>query len=167
MSQALADRVRDRGIVVAVNNVFELAPWADALVANDRQWWEAYPEARKFSGRKFCTKAISGLERHRGRGVAGDANSGMLGIDVALGVFKAEEIVLLGFDFQGTHFFGEYANGLGNTKPHSRAKHLRQMRAWRMVHPKARVVNCTPGSALKAFPMGSLDAFLPAECLVA
>lgn len=167
MSQALADRVRGQGTVVAVNNVFQLAPWADALVANDREWWRAYPEARKFAGQKFCTKAMSGVVRHRGRGVSGNANSGMLGIDVALEVFKATEILLLGFDFQGTHFFGEYTNGLGNTKPESRQKHHAQMKAWRMVHPNVKVINCTPGSALTVFPMGDPDAYLPAARVVA
>lgn len=167
MSPELAERVRGHGIVVAVGNAFELALWADALAANDRVWWQEHPEAMKFAGRKFCTKTISGVERHRGKGVNGDANSGMLGIDVALEVFKASEIVLLGFDFHGTHFFGRYTNGCSNTTPASRERHQRQMRTWRLLHPKAAVVNCTEGSALKAFPMGNLDAYVPAERLVA
>lgn len=167
MSREIAERVRGHGIVVAVGNSYELAPWADALVANDRVWWDEHPEAHKFAGRKFCTKTISGIERHRGLGVRGDANSGMLGIDVAVEVFKASEVVLLGFDFSGTHFFGRYTNGCSNTTPASRQTHQRQMKAWRMLHPKVPVVNCTPGSALKAFPLGDLDAYLPAERRVA
>lgn len=160
MSQELADRVRGEN-VVAVNNAYQLAPWAAALVANDRKWWDEHPESKQFAGRKFCTKTISGISRHHGKGVRGDANSGMLGIDVALEVFKATEILLLGFDFQGTHFFGRYTNGCSNTTTSSRNKHQRQMKAWRMLHPKVKVVNLTPGSALKAFPMGDLDAYLP------
>lgn len=167
LSATVAERVRGCGTVIAVGNAYELAPWADALVANDRIWWDEHPAAMDFAGRKFCPKTISGIERHRGKGVAGDANSGMLGIDVALEVFKGDPIILVGFDFHGTHFFGAYTNRCSNTTPVSRQKHQRQMRVWRMLHPKARVVNCTPGSALKAFPMGSLDAFLPAERLVA
>lgn len=162
MTPDLAERLRGQR-VVAVGNCFELAPWATALVANDRIWWEEHPQAMKFAGRKFCTKTISGVERHRGKGVRGDANSGMLGIDVALEVFKATEILLLGFDFQGTHFFGLYRNKCSNTTPNSREKHKRQMKAWRMLHPKVQVVNLTPGSALHAFPMGDLDAYLPAD----
>lgn len=157
MSQALADRVRGLGFVVAVGNAYELAPWADALVANDLTWWKEHPEATKFTGRKFCTKTLSGTERHRGKGVSSDANSGMLGIDVAVEVFKASPVYLLGFDFHGTHFFGPYKNGCSNTSPTSREKHKRQMKSWRMLHPRANVVNCTPGSALKVFPVGELD----------
>ncbi len=159
MGQALADRLRGQN-VVAVNNVFQLAPWAHALVANDKKWWEAHPEAKKFAGRKFTTKTMSGIERHRGKGVGSDSNSGMLGIDVALEVFKATEILLLGFDFHGTHFFGRYTNNLGNTSPASRSTHHRQMKNWRLLHPKARVVNLTEGSELTAFPMDSLEHYL-------
>lgn len=44
MSQALADSVRGHR-VVAINNVYELAPWADCLAANDLSWWRKHPEA--------------------------------------------------------------------------------------------------------------------------
>ena len=159
MSLELADRLRGEN-VVAVNNAYELAPWAAALVANDRTWWDEHPEAMEFAGRKFCTKTISGTERHRGKGVGGDANSGMLGIDVALEVFGASEILLLGFDFHGTHFFGPYTNGCSNTTPASRDRHRRQMKAWRLLHPKAQVLNLTPDTALDVFPKARLDEFI-------
>lgn len=166
LSLDLVDRVRGEN-VVAVGNAYELAPWADALVANDKVWWSEHPAAMKFAGQKFCTKTLSGVTRHRGKGVSGDANSGMLGIDVAVEVFKASQVLLLGFDFHGTHFFGRYTNRCSNTTDASRERHKRQMRTWRMLHPKVDVVNCTAGSALKAFPMGDLDAYLPAPRLVA
>ena len=158
MSQELADRVRGENVVV-VNNAYELAPWAAALVANDLRWWKSHPEAMRFAGRKFCTKTLSGVDRHRGPGVGADSNSGMLGIDVALRVFGATEILLLGFDFHGTHFFGRYENGCSNTTPSSRIRHAGQMRTWKRLHPEAAVVNLTPGSALDVFPMGELDDY--------
>ena len=46
MSQAVADRARELGSVLAVNDAFELAPWADGLVANDINWWRARPHAK-------------------------------------------------------------------------------------------------------------------------
>lgn len=162
---ALVERVRGLPSV-AVNNAYELAPWAEALVANDRAWWDRHPEAMRFPGRKFTTKTISGLERHRGRGVGPDSNSGMLGIDVAVEVFGASRVVLLGFDFHGTHFFGQYTNGCSNTTAKSRGNHAQQMALWRRLHPGVEVVNCTPGSALTVFPMGELDAYLPAPRVV-
>jgi hypothetical protein len=166
MSREVADRVRGENVVV-VGNAFELAPWAAGLVANDKVWWTEHPAARKFAGRKFTTKTLSGIERHRGKGVGGDSNSGMLGIDVAVEVFKASQVLLLGFDFQGTHFFGRYTNGCSNTTVASRVKHHRQMKVWRMLHPKVDVVNLTPGSALRVFPMAELDAYVPPQRLVA
>lgn len=159
LSQDAATRLRDRN-VIAVNNAYELAPWAAAMVANDRKWWDKHPDAKKFAGRKFCTKAMSGIERHRGKGVDGGSNSGMLGIDVAFDVFKADRVFLLGFDFHGSHFFGQYTNGCGNTTPANRCRHHQQMKTWRALHPDARVVNLTEGSELKVFPMDSLERVL-------
>lgn len=163
MSRELAERVRGLNVGV-VGNCYELAPWAQFLAANDRKWWDTHPEAKQFAGRRFSTKTISRIERHVGRTVKGDSNSGTLAMDVATVVFKATELVLLGFDFSGTHFFGRYTNGCSNTTPNSRLRHVRQMEDWRRAHPAVRVVNCTPGSALKVFPMGDLDEELAPMC---
>lgn len=146
--------------MVAVGNAYEMAPWAAAVVANDKVWWEEHPQARKFAGRKFTTKTMSGIERHRASGVGGDSNSGTLGIDVAVRVFKATQVLLIGFDFHGTHFFGQYQNRCSNTTAASRVKHQRQMNVWRKINPRVEVVNLTAGSELKAFPMGNIEDYL-------
>ena len=89
MSQELADYVRarrDAGAckAIAVCNAYELAPWADALVCNDRKWWEYHKAARKFAGRKFSYQHVSGVQRipFDGRYIGGH-NSGLQACRVA------------------------------------------------------------------------------------
>lgn len=68
---------------------------------------------------------------------------------------------MLGFDHHGTHYFGPYANGLSNTPEHRRIQHMKQFEDWAARNKKIKVVNCTEGSALKAFPAANLDEVLP------
>lgn len=149
MSQALADSLRGNFCGV-VNNCFELAPWADFLVANDYEWWRAHPRAFEFAGRKFSANEIDGVEHVAGAKTGW--NSGMLALEVAVRL-GATSIDLHGFDMRGSHYFGAYANGLANTTETRRAVHLRQYREWAEQHPLITVINRTPNSALDCFPM--------------
>lgn len=75
MSQAVADAVKGRCKVIAVNNqgidtVVDdvlhpaLAPWADILYAADRRWWiENQKNARTFAGIKVTIEPVGGSER--------------------------------------------------------------------------------------------------------
>lgn len=160
MSQATADYVRARHPavgVVAVCNAYVLAPWADAIVCNDHVWWTVHHAALKLPGRKFCGQMSPGTEflPSHPRFPAG-TNSGLQGLRVAekLG---ASRIVMLGFDMQGSHFFGAHPAPLRNSSDKKHRMIARQFRLWRGVP----VLNCTPGSALKAFPMADLKDALP------
>lgn len=146
MSQALADGFRGQWVGV-VSNCFELAPWADFLVAQDAAWWAAYPQAKRFLGRKFSSQMIDGVERIDG---PSSLNSGCLALTVAAKL-GASLIRLYGFDMHGTHFFGPYDNGLKNTVEARRQIHLRQYDAWAKANPGIEVINCTPGSAIRCF----------------
>jgi hypothetical protein len=148
MSQGLADSFRGR-VAGAVGNCYELAPWADFMAAQDRKWWGKYPEAKGFPGRKFSCNAIDGVERVKG---PPNWNSGVVALYAAVHVIGATRILLYGFDMHGSHYFGPYTNGLGNTLPARRNTHLCQYRAWAMKHPHIDVLNCTEGSALDCFP---------------
>lgn len=48
---------RDSGLidsVIAVSNVgIDKAPWADAIVSADINWWRAHPEAQLYDGPKY------------------------------------------------------------------------------------------------------------------
>lgn len=148
MSQAVVDALRGRAVGV-VGCVFQLAPWADFLVANDSAWWEQYPAARDFTGRRFSGNRLHGVEWVRASST--DWNSGVLALQVAYQL-GARLVRLHGFDMHGSHYFGPYANGLANTPPHIRGVHLKQFRVWACEHPDMQVVNCTEGSSLDCFP---------------
>jgi hypothetical protein len=142
---------------IAISDMYELAPWADALVSQDPNWWANNPEASEFTGRKFCGGFHPGTERleqtsefHSG------PNSGLQGMRVARDVFRASRIVLIGFDMHGTHYFGPHPDPLPNTTPERFLAHMRQFAAWR----SGLAINCTPGSALKWFPTGDLREVL-------
>ena len=159
MSQALADFVRDKCRVVAVSNAYVLAPWADALVSNDKAWWQAHPEAMKFSGRKFCAGIIHGIEQIKRDGdFGGGLNSGLQGMRVAC-ILGATRILLLGFDMHGSHFFGAHPSPLRNTTVKRFRSHIGQFRKWR----ECEVLNCTPGSALKQFRFADIADVLNKE----
>jgi hypothetical protein len=158
LTQAVVDAVRGMR-VIAVNNAFELAPWAEALAANDMAWWKRNPSAREFAGRKFSTNILPDVERVISGNVLTESCSGVLGLEVAkiIGAKPGDPILLLGVDFHGSHYFGEYTNGLKNTTDARRKVHARQFENWAKVNKGYTVYNCTPGSALRAFPMARLE----------
>ena len=149
MSQELAASFLGRRVGV-VGNCWELAPWAEFLVANDKAWWQAYPAAQQFEGRKFSANRIPGVEMVDG--MASIHNSGVLALEVAARL-GARSIELHGYDMRGSHYFGPYENGLTNTGEKRRERQLAQFQAWATSHPGIRVINRTPHSALTCFPL--------------
>lgn len=142
---------------IAISDMYLRAPWADALVSNDSNWWRQHPDASKFTGRKFCGLPHPGTERLEQTGEFNSGvNSGLQGMRVARDVFGASRILLVGFDMHGTHYFGQHPEPLKNTTPERYLKFLKQFDGWR----HGEVINCTPGSALKRFQMGELREFL-------
>lgn len=158
MNRDLAERVRGNR-VCAVSNAYELAPWADVLVANDIKWWKNHPQAHQFAGRKFTANQISGVERAKPNTFGSLSNSGVLGLDV-LRNLGATRVVMLGFDMHGTHFFGPYTNGCTNTSDKRREVHKQQFAQWAKKNPSVEVVNATEGTHLKCFPIVRLDEVL-------
>lgn len=134
--------------VLAVSNVgLDLAPWADALVSHDSSWWFHNPRTYEFKGRKFCRNHWARCEVYIPDPKNG-CNSGYMAMQIARDIYKADRIILLGFDMHGTHYFGPHPTGLKNTTPERFQKHLNQFNGW--VGPA--VINCTPNSALTKFP---------------
>lgn len=158
MSRELAESVRGNRVCV-VGNTYELAPWADVLVANDAKWWRLHPEAHGFAGRKFSANKIAGVEQIQPNTYGSRSNSGVLALD-CLRNLGATRVVLLGFDMHGSHFFGKYTNGCANTNDQRRRIHLAQYARWAKRNQDIQVINCTPGSALQCFPMARLDDYL-------
>ena len=149
---------------VAVSDAYRLAPWAEALVSGDRAWWRYHlPE---FAGRKFSHGPAEGTEKLPG-GMPSGTNSGVLAIRVAR-YLGAKQILLLGFDGYGTHYFGSHPtqkrNGqtLGNTTQERRRIHMEQHRIEAGECRKHGVAlwNCSPGTAIPHYPVASLEEVL-------
>jgi hypothetical protein len=149
MSAELCDRLRGKRVGV-VGKVFELAPWAEFLAANDIDWWTAYPEAKKFAGARYTSHSVDFAQKVQG-GLT-EWSSGVLALQVCM-LMSASRIYLHGFDHHGTHYFGPYENGLSNTPPERRAVHQRQFTTWAAANSHIEILNATPGSALQGFPM--------------
>lgn len=135
--------------VVAVSDAYRMAPRADALASFDRKWWDANPEAKLFPGRKFCGVETNFGERLK---LGGLSNSGLFGMYVAEAL-GASRIILLGFDMRGSHFFGNHRPPLSDTPPERFEIFQRQFARWN----GCPVINCTPLSALEAFPFAKLE----------
>jgi hypothetical protein len=153
MCQSIADRARvECDAVVVVNKAWELAPWANALAANDHRWWRANPEAKKFAGRKFSANKIDGVEQVEATHVRRESSSGVLALEVARQI-GGTVIELHGFENHGDHYFGRYEEPLRNTTPSRYTIFADQLAALGFDLKKAgiRVINRTPDSALKCF----------------
>lgn len=160
VTQADVDLLRGRCKVVVVSDAYKLAPWADAMVSHDKQWWEAHAEC-DFSGPRYCAYFQDLPKKYRTeRFRPSGGNSGCMGLLVAntkLGE-TPKRILLLGADCKGTHYFGKHTRpGLNNTNEKQFEAIRRQYRALRELP----VVNCSPISALDCFPkMSVADALL-------
>jgi hypothetical protein len=173
LTQADVDYVRGKvDVVIAVNDAYTLAPWADVFYAADGKWWGwHYKAVKQLSGLKYSIDARSGqypgvqVLRNLGEdglsddptGVRTGKNSGYQAVNLAV-LFGANRIILLGYDMQGGHFFGKHPDKSG-------PPFLLLHRKWpTIVEPLKQagvtVVNCTRTTAVRVFPRLPLEAAL-------
>lgn len=180
MTAAVAAAVRAAGApAVVTNDTFELAPWADMLVANDAAWWvNRAQDALKFPGLK-----VSANDNCRFPQVLGLRSTGSEGFDPDPGCVRtggnsgqtaahivaqggARCVLLCGFDMRPTgHWHGPHPQPLRNTTPPTYSKWIRRFGTFAVEMQKRgiEVLNCTPGSALKCFPFVLLEDALAAR----
>lgn len=152
-----------------------MAPWADILYAADRDWWyENRIPAACFKGLKVSVFALShrdfpilldtmmlgnggqrGFDDRKDHIRTGD-NSGYQAMHVAAHL-GASPILLFGFDMHGTHWFGDHHWRQGHVP---RFSHFVKM--FEAGEPEFRkrgieIVNCTPGSSMRCFPIMGPD----------
>lgn len=166
-------RLRGRVRVIAINDAWRLAPWADALYACDARWWRRAGGAPGFPGLKITLSnsrgqldahpeiriventGTLGLERDP-RGLRTGRSGGYQAINLAVH-FGAARVLLLGYDLRAapdgrTHWFGDHADW--PTRP---AIYRDVMLppfaglARELAELGVAVVNCTPASALDCF----------------
>lgn len=164
--------------ILLVNDAYRRFPVADALYAADASWWREHKGVPTFEGEKwtvhsiwndrselaeqFNLRLVWGLDEtgfsksqraiHCG-GVA--AHSGFQAVNLAV-LLGASPIVLCGFDYRGSHFFGEHQN-LRQALPEHYA-HMAQM--FDCVETDAEIINATPDSKLTRFPYLELNEAL-------
>lgn len=163
--------------VIAVNDAYGLAPWANILYATDGKWWRVHIDAVRatFRGELYTTdknaakahelRYIEG--RHApglGQGVIHyGSNSGYAAVNLAY-ILGAKRIVLLGYDLgyeHKSHFFGDHCPALQEATPFGRfIEWFKSIDAERYD-----IVNATPGSRLNHFPMMTLGEALDAETI--
>jgi len=175
--------------VIAVNNAYAIAPFADMLYFCDHDWWREHAERaayREFAGIKVtlenpkvvkaepAVRSLQNLgrtglcaERH---GLHTGQNGGYQAINLAVHL-GAKRIVLLGFDMK-VSADGRFNWHSGHRRKGSPDQYARLMlpKFPTLLGPLAargvEVLNATPGSALKCFREVSLQAALaPAGAL--
>ncbi len=168
---------RGRARVIAINDAYRLAPWADLLYFCDHRWWNWHRGAaayESFAGLRVTLDARvaveapdvkyvhnagrEGLSVEPGHLMTG-RNGGYQAINLAVQL-GAKRILLLGYDMRAvdgrTHWFGDHPT---ETRPSVYEGAMLPMFET-LVAPLAtsgvEVVNCTPGSALATFPTSDL-----------
>ncbi len=166
--------------VIAVNDAYRLMPWAEVLYSCDRAWWRVHQGCPGFTGEKWSSHSTGnndkldvakdyGLRLVRGNDAEGfsfdpsvihyGSNSGFQAINLAIH-FGAKVIKLVGFDMRHVdgkrHFFGNHPAPLHNHMHYSQLiRHFKK--AAKHLPADIKIINCTPGSALDCFPMGTLS----------
>jgi hypothetical protein len=177
MSQQVADLVRDRCRVIAINTTYQLAPWADILYAADREWWAAYPDAKSFAGRKvsilpntgsllefdeldYVESGGDGLLDPRPTHVRTGKNSAYQAMHIAMHL-GVHTILMCGLDLRVVdgmeHWHGDHPKGARKTMPFSSWISLFNQAAPFIQAKGVRVINCTPHSALHCFKKQQLE----------
>lgn len=165
--------VRGLARVIAINDAYRLAPWADVLYAADRKWIEWFDGVPSFTGPKYSIESSDTVKRPdwqvlRNTGTLGleldpsglrtGINSGYqsLGLAYHLG---AARVLLLGFDMQwkngNSHWFGDHRDSQPSPYPQMIAAFDSIVQP--LKDAGVEVVNCTPGSALKCFPSSTIQ----------
>jgi hypothetical protein len=161
---------RGKATVIAVNNAWEYAPWADALIASDHAWWKFHHGVPEFRGRKFCLEpaaaAFPGVQVLRNTGDAGietdpaglrtGRNTGAAAINLAVHL-GATRIVLLGYDMEAkdearSHFFGAHPRGLRGGSPYALFRAMLGTMAEPLANAGVVVFNSSAHTALTCFP---------------
>jgi len=165
-----------RARVIAINDAYLLAPWADVLYACDARWWRWHQGVPGFAGLKYGLErecrhfkgvqvleqtGIEGLEAAP-TGLRTGKNSGYQAINLAVHL-GAARVVLLGYDMQRTggreHWFGNHPNGSRSPYDAFARRFASLVQPLRALGVS--VVNCSRHTALTAFPRQPLLEVLP------
>lgn len=150
--------------LIAVNNSWRMARFAEIVYAGDAGWWTAYGAEIDIPAERWsCTRQAAqrfGVNHHPAHG---EYNSGMRAIQFAIWQ-GASRILLLGYDcslVNGSHWHGDHRKTKNPDAKKVAGWH--QQFAQVAAEAKARgveVINCSRHSALGCFPCLSLEEAL-------
>jgi hypothetical protein len=185
IAHVLRAKVEGKCRVMAINNAVFAAWYADWLHACDAKWWHWYSQtAAQFPGIKTtCSETIPpAWGAHRvdvlppdpatgRRGgfsekpdtLAGGGNGGHQGIELAAKA-GSKRILTLGLDMKfspdgGSHFDGDHPDGMRSDYENTMIPNFPALAA-AMKERGVEVINCSPGTALTAFPTASIEDVL-------
>jgi hypothetical protein len=188
LTQADVDACQGRVPVIAVNDAYRLAPWADVLYAADAKWWVAHHGVPGFTGQKYSIANLRKLSPPHPDGVAvlrnatqeglcldptglcagihGGHNSGFQALNLAVH-FGAKCVIFLGYDMQPsadgrTHFFGDHPAPLDKQSPYKLFASSFDAVAAQLVSLGIAVLNASRQTALTCFPRLALADALKA-----
>lgn len=154
------DAEATRGLTTVVaNRSFELAPWADYLIAMDAKFWQVYADKlNDFRGRRISAgRLVTGTEQMKGFRFR---NSGANAIGFAIGL-GAKRVLLLGYDCKAgarKHWHEDHPAPLHNCGGLITGRWLRDFDEV-AGYAKCRgveVVNCSRDTALRCFMRATL-----------
>jgi hypothetical protein len=172
---------RGRAKVIAINNAYQLAPWADVLFAADAKWWDWHEGVKYFAGLRYSITSppakygVTVLQRTSGPGLdlnplalRRGQNSGYQAINLAVHL-GASRILLLGYDMQKgphgeEHWHGDHPDKSRSPYGQFIARFESLMAPLRAL--QVDVINCSRRTALPWFPCQPLREAL-AETAVA
>jgi len=156
-----------------------MVPWADALYGCDARWWDKHQHCEDFQGVKWSTHSKTSCsddkievgEKYGLNLVKGDAgpgfstdptvihygdNSGHQALNLAI-LLGSPYIVLVGFDMRHvsgkSHFFGDHPRDL-----FQRDEYESFAKKFGKAPDGVTIINATPDSALRCYPMMNLEA---------
>jgi hypothetical protein len=173
--KAGVEQLQGKARVIAINESWQLVPWADMLYGCDGNWWTLHDGVPKFKGMKIsqdhnacvlykdikeikivdrkCDELLMDVPGHVGAG----GNSGFQSLNLAA-QFLPNRILLVGYDMRvdfGEHWHSRYQMPLSN--PHPNDNLPRWRRAIDAAYDRLgqfgiECINCSPVSLLKAYP---------------
>jgi len=175
-------QARERGVcrVIAVNDNWRRAPFADVLYACDERWWDRYLSdirAAGFTGELWScnrraharhgTLHVLGLSKpglsHVPNIIHHGGNSGYQAVGLAH-QFGAARIVLIGYDMQRTagkaHWFGDHPAGFTNSPGVAGWVPRFDQLAKDAVRAQVEIINCTLETALTCFRRANIEDVL-------
>ena len=178
LTRSDVEAIKGKGTVIAINDNYKMAPWADILYFCDPKWFRWHkenPEFQHFQGEIYTQDETTAKENHfhyiksaPGEGLSTDpkvifqgSNSGFQSINLAYHL-GANKIILLGYDMQTTdgkaHWFGHHPDNVVSsyqcwTKYYDR---LAEDAKAKGLH----IVNCSRQTALGCFERKHLEDVL-------